>query len=351
MHGADFCVSPPHVSARPVVGQPAKGKHAFVIMPFSATPAHSKQEWTDIYDNLHRPAIEECGYTCERAKPRTGNLISSIIENLRLSWVVLADLTDNNPNVFYELGVRHALSKRTIVVCQDSSAIPSDLRGTWTLVYATDLAGAALFKREIRRILREIEEQPERADSPVAEYIERENLSASRYVYLENVKKLGALTTELSGNALVLDTLTLGRRVPGSSAMVTDCLRLLLTTLYVDIGPELLKSAYELSAYLRRIELGDRSYDTISPAAEALVALAEGIVAIREKLVRAEYEEPRTVSTVMWVPVQGQRDPRVPESHCSAVAAQHIRGVLRRLRGTLPSVHTGPAGSPDTGDS
>jgi hypothetical protein len=67
-------------------------KHAFVIMPFSDTPTQDAKDWTDTFNRIFKPAFEAAGYSCHRAVPTTGNLISSIIENLYNASVVLAVL-------------------------------------------------------------------------------------------------------------------------------------------------------------------------------------------------------------------------------------------------------------------
>jgi len=93
-----------------------KEKKCFVIMPFSKTESCSQQTWTKIYEEMIKPAItgSKLGFTCERAKPRTGNLIRDILTKLNVADVVIADLTDRNPNVFYELGV----TARTFGFCE-----------------------------------------------------------------------------------------------------------------------------------------------------------------------------------------------------------------------------------------
>ena len=276
-------------------------KNVFVIMPFSATENHSAEEWLEIYENLFVPAVEACGFACERAVPRTGSLISSIIESLHSARIVLADVTDHNPNVFYELGVRHSLSTRTIIACQDADQIPSDLRGNWSLVYSTSLSGATKFKHDMERIIEELDTEPEKTDSPVADYLERENMTAFRHVQRDNIKKLGALLTEISGNRLTLEQIhhqpddMIARQL-----VVTSSLDRLLTTLYVDIGPDLLKSAYEVLFHLKRIALGDQSTTIHQAANGCLEVLNDGVSAIRDKLISHEYEEPSTVSTMGW---------------------------------------------------
>ena len=121
-------------------------------MPFSKTDTCTEDEWTEIYEDIFKPAIEDCGYSCERARPATGSLIKTIIGKLKHSAIVLADITDRNPNVLYELGVRHALSKGTIMVSQKADDIPSDLKGYWAIIYGTYPRQVEEFKAEIKRI-------------------------------------------------------------------------------------------------------------------------------------------------------------------------------------------------------
>lgn len=91
-------------------------KDAFVIMPFSATASATEVQWTEVFQEVFKPAFEQCGYECDRAKPMTGSLTETIVERLRNARIVLADITDRNANVFYELGVRHSLRSGTIIV-------------------------------------------------------------------------------------------------------------------------------------------------------------------------------------------------------------------------------------------
>ena len=80
-------------------------------MPFSGTidPQVSGDEWTDIFKNTFTPAVEAAGYTCVRVTQRPGSFLREIVERLDSADLVLADLTGSNPNVFYELGIRHAV--------------------------------------------------------------------------------------------------------------------------------------------------------------------------------------------------------------------------------------------------
>jgi hypothetical protein len=267
-------------------------------MPFSSTTTCSADGWTEIYENVFKPTIEAAGYACDRAMPVTGSLIRSILDRLRYSSIVLADITDRNPNVFYELGVRHCLSKRTIIVSQGDEHVPSDLRGYWWLTYGTRPGQVTQFKKDIHRIIAEIERSPDRSDSPVSDYLDHENLTISTVVQKENVKKLTALLTELSGNRLAIEELMNDPTAP--VFLSHDCLGLLLQTLYIDVGPDLLKVAYELLWKLRATAIVGRDASLLHQALHELVFLTVALSGILEKLQLGEYQEPAKVSTMVW---------------------------------------------------
>lgn len=152
-------------------------KKCFVIMPFSKTKTCREEEWTDIFENILKPAVEKCGfnYVCQRANLRIGNIIRDILDNINKADIVIADLTDQNPNVFYELGVRHALRNRTVLISQNMKHVPFDLRPYATIIYDyRTKPGRDDFKIEIAGLLKELEENPNNTNviSPVREYLE-----------------------------------------------------------------------------------------------------------------------------------------------------------------------------------
>jgi len=143
-------------------------------MPFS--PTASERNWTEVFERVFQPSLEDCGYSCKRAETSRGSLIASIVEGLVEADLVIADVTDRNANVFYELGVRHSLRRGTIIVSQGTDHVPSDLRGYWFLPYGLRPAEVAKFKADIKRIVAAFEEHPKRSDSPVSDYLDREPL-------------------------------------------------------------------------------------------------------------------------------------------------------------------------------
>src|SRR5439155_4691700 len=97
------------------------------------------------------------------------------------------DLTGQNPNVFYELGVRHALHPRTILIAQSLDDIPSDLREYRTIVYDTSAKGAADFSSRLKGCFDEIMKNPDRQDNPVLDRIG--TIVESRIALLEDEKQ------------------------------------------------------------------------------------------------------------------------------------------------------------------
>ena len=188
----------------------AKGnpsKKCFVIMPISSTPSTTEEEWTEIYENLIKPAVENSGlgYACHRSKSSHGNIIKDILTDLYISHVVIADLTDENPNVWYELGVRHTLRKRTLLIQQRGGQIPFDLGqyGTYFYEWKTEPQKDA-FRTQIKELLENLEKEPDKPDSPVWDFLAQRSEVLEDIIKRDNIAKLDALLHEAT---ILLDQL------------------------------------------------------------------------------------------------------------------------------------------------
>jgi hypothetical protein len=105
---------------------------AFVIMPFDP-------EFNSIYEQLIKPSLEEAGYFVARADDFQDqqNILSDIVRGITTAQLVVADLTSNNPNIFYELGLCHGLRVPTILLAQSIDEVPFDLRSYKIQIYET----------------------------------------------------------------------------------------------------------------------------------------------------------------------------------------------------------------------
>ncbi|MCK4368571.1 MAG: hypothetical protein KAV68_02735 [Dehalococcoidales bacterium] len=243
-------------------------KKCFVIMPVSKTKSCTEAEWTGIFEHMVKPAVtgSRLGFECERAKPRSGAFIKDILEGLNRSEVVIADLTNRNPNVCYELGIRHTLKNRTILIAQNIDDVPSDLQSYWVVVYKKDLTGASEFKKKVRDILKEMQKDPKKPDSPVADFLHLKNIDIIAYEKSENLQKLTALISELSYNITFIDNILNTvkeskelRKQDKNKFRVSNlrfcnaCLELLLSTFYVKLPQNLLKDTKTTNDSIRTI--------------------------------------------------------------------------------------------------
>ena len=130
----------------------------FVVMPFGVKPdgRGKKVDFDAVYADLLAPAIREAGLEPLRADQElVGGIIHKpMYERLILADYAIADLTTVNPNVFYELGVRHAVRPyATVLVSADVKRVPFDLAPDRVLPYALDANGRPANPADDREIL------------------------------------------------------------------------------------------------------------------------------------------------------------------------------------------------------
>jgi hypothetical protein len=100
------------------------GTKCFVMQPFAGTLG-------TYYETVYKPAIEQAGLEPVRADDSifgAGKIIDQIWRGIHGAKVLIAELTTKNPNVFYELGLAHALRKPVILISSTDDDVPFDLR-------------------------------------------------------------------------------------------------------------------------------------------------------------------------------------------------------------------------------
>ena len=114
--------------------------HAFVIMPFGKKKGAdgAMYDFNAIYSQLIKPALEMAGFEPFRADEETasGDILTDMFQELLLADLCIADMSIDNANVFYELGIRHAFRKRGVVHIQAGRAyMPFDVFNVRTTPY------------------------------------------------------------------------------------------------------------------------------------------------------------------------------------------------------------------------
>jgi hypothetical protein len=128
----------------------------FVVMPFAS------QDLQIVYYDFVKPAIEErCGLTCVRGDELSGSnvVVDDVLLAIRQAWVVIADLTGQNPNVFYEVGLAHAFQKPVLLMTQTLEDVPFDLRHRRVLTYEYTPRGCKRLELQIEEHVRQMLDQ------------------------------------------------------------------------------------------------------------------------------------------------------------------------------------------------
>jgi tetratricopeptide (TPR) repeat protein len=159
--------------------RPEMRPHAFVIMPFGKKKGGdgSLFDFNAIYTQLIRPTLEMAGFEPFRADEETtsGDILTDMFQELLLADLCIVDMSIDNANVFYELGIRHAFRKRGIVHIQAGRAyMPFDIFNVRTIPYHVTAEGVPdptfleKDKAAISRVTRDTwASDPEAIHSPV----------------------------------------------------------------------------------------------------------------------------------------------------------------------------------------
>ncbi|UUE19339.1 hypothetical protein [Microbacterium sp. J1-1] len=118
----------------------------FIAMPITVHEAEAKQygddrHWEHVMRHLFMPAIEKAGYVPILPNAAGTSMIHGrIVKHLSEASLVLCDLSQHNPNVLFELGVRTSLNKPVALVKDEYLKLPFDIQGLNTHPYASHLA-------------------------------------------------------------------------------------------------------------------------------------------------------------------------------------------------------------------
>jgi hypothetical protein len=152
----------------------------FVLMPFGrkTDAAGRTTDFDAVYREIIAPAVNEAELEPIRAdEEKVGGAIHKpMFERLMLCQYAIADITGANPNVYYELGIRHAMRPRcTVILFAAGTTLPFDIALLRGIPYQTDAAGVpsdpAACAATIAKQLRAAKENPH-DDSPLFQLLE-----------------------------------------------------------------------------------------------------------------------------------------------------------------------------------
>ncbi len=204
--------------------------------------------------HIINPAAKKCGYDTIRADQiqKPGMIGPQIVQHLVHDPMVIADLTGQNPNVFYELAVRHLSRKPVIIIIQAGETLPFDVAQLRTISFNyPDPDDIERCRYELTSYIRAAESDPTNFGllmeaQSIVPTLERPRSRERRKPQMDEMDSyigaLSAMENEIKVRALVQLT-----GLSNSTAIESDG-RLLshLKTLFGDSSPEVRKAALEV---------------------------------------------------------------------------------------------------------
>ncbi|MEA1899470.1 MAG: hypothetical protein U9N47_01695 [Thermodesulfobacteriota bacterium] len=140
----------------------------FVIMPFN-----NKRD--TVYRRAIRPAVEKAGLKCIRADERLSPtpILFDIYDAILSARVVLADISEPNANVYYELGIGHALKQHVILLCEKDVKLPFDISGIRHISYEWGMGGDEALQSALEQFLQVVLAEPTQRLSESKHTLER----------------------------------------------------------------------------------------------------------------------------------------------------------------------------------
>lgn len=149
-------------------------KICFYITPIGSDESEERKHSDLFLASLVQPALEELGLTVVRADQigEPGLITSQVLECIKKSRLAIADLSYLNPNVFYEVALRHALRLPVVQLIRKADRLPFDVNQSRTLVFdTTDIYSLVprlqTYRSEIANQARKALDDPESVGNPI----------------------------------------------------------------------------------------------------------------------------------------------------------------------------------------
>jgi hypothetical protein len=152
-------------------------KTCFIITPVGDENSETRRFADGVIDACIIPVLSELNIIEEvpHRLVSSGSITKEIIDKLINCDLVIANLTKLNPNVMYELGIRHAARKPVVHICEEGTILPFDIAPERTLCYVNDMKGVEDFKPKLKEFI-EAAMDGKTVNNPVYDAIQLKNI-------------------------------------------------------------------------------------------------------------------------------------------------------------------------------
>lgn len=183
-------------------------KDCFVIAPIGEADSETRKRSDQVLKHVISPAVDECGYKATRADQisEPGMITSQVIQHIVEDPLVIADLTERNPNVFYELAIRHAIRKPLVQLIKKGEQIPFDVAGTRTIhLDHRDLDSVEEAKKEIIAQVKSLEKDSSTLETPISVSLDLQILRQSDNPEQRSLADVLSVISELRNSVVAIE--------------------------------------------------------------------------------------------------------------------------------------------------
>lgn len=160
--------------------RPEPLRRCFVIAPIGDDGSDDRKRLDKLLRHIIRPAAKRCGYDAIPANEiqKPGIVTTQVIDELLDAPLVIADLTNHNANVLYELAIRHVTKEAVVQIIHKGQPLPFDVCTSRTISYSFDIDDVAKALKDLVCQIRAVEKDGGAVDSPIKAAVNAKALRA-----------------------------------------------------------------------------------------------------------------------------------------------------------------------------